>query len=106
MSLEGFWVFVTILIFSLDPEQVISETQDSLTGQDQLRFKESILDGIKEVPLSMKEKLRIRRSVDGARENYCKLSFATMNKGVVFVVLYLLMMVQTSKPTVCLKNYR
>ena len=69
MSLEGFWIFVRldkILIFSLDPEQVISETQDSLTGQDQLRFKESILDGIKEVPLSMKEKLRIRRSVDGA----------------------------------------
>ncbi|XP_078336903.1 uncharacterized protein LOC111132341 [Crassostrea virginica] len=47
----------------LDPEQVISETQDSLTGQDQLRFKESILDGIKEVPLSMKEKLRIRRVI-------------------------------------------
>lgn len=69
-----------ILIFSLDPEQVISETQDSLTGQDQLRFKESILDGIKEVPLSMKEKLRIRRSVDGARENCSKLSFATLNK--------------------------
>ena len=69
MSLEGFCIFVRldkILIFSLDPEQVISETQDSLTGQDQLRFKESILDGIKEVPLSMKEKLRIRRSVDGA----------------------------------------
>ena len=69
MSLEGFGIFVRldkILIFSLDPEQVISETQDSLTGQDQLRFKESILDGIKEVPLSMKEKLRIRRSVDGA----------------------------------------
>lgn len=96
-----------ILIFSLDPEQVISETQDSLTGQDQLRFKESILDGIKEVPLSMKEKLRIRRSVNGARENCCKLSFATMNKGVVFVTLYILLMVQISKPTrLSKKKYR
>ena len=36
----------------------------------------------------MKEKLQIRRSVDGARENCNKLPFATLNKEVVFLVLY------------------
>ncbi|XP_052715385.1 transmembrane channel-like protein 3 [Crassostrea angulata] len=47
----------------LDSEHVISETQDCLTGQDKLRFKEDILEGIREVCLPMKQKLRIRRTI-------------------------------------------
>lgn len=54
-------VLLMFFTFSLDSEHVISETQDCLTGQDKLRFKEDILEGIREVCLPMKQKLRIRR---------------------------------------------
>lgn len=54
-------LFLDVFTFSLDSEHVISETQDCLTGQDKLRFKEDILEGIREVCLPMKQKLRIRR---------------------------------------------
>lgn len=53
----------------LDSEHVISETQDCLTGQDKLRFKEDILEGIREVCLPMKQKLRIRRIITTDRVN-------------------------------------
>lgn len=57
-DIDAFYLFFS---FSLDSEHVISETQDCLTGQDKLKFKEDILEGIREVCLPMKQKLRIRR---------------------------------------------
>ncbi|XP_061163504.1 transmembrane channel-like protein 3 [Saccostrea echinata] len=45
----------------LDSEHLISESQARLTGQDKLKFKEDILEGIREVPLPMRQKLRLRR---------------------------------------------
>lgn len=52
-------VYISVT-FRLDSKQLVTEVQSRLTGQDKLKFKEDILEGIKEIPLSMKQKLELR----------------------------------------------